>query len=40
MNIENGKTVRLNKIKGNLKLGKDVTIVAENNTILVDGSVT
>ncbi|MCK5045534.1 MAG: hypothetical protein KAS22_03075, partial [Candidatus Heimdallarchaeota archaeon] len=38
--IEKGQTVRLGKVKGNLKIGKDATLIADNGIIVVDGSIT
>ncbi|MHA1367719.1 MAG: hypothetical protein ACTSP5_15105 [Candidatus Heimdallarchaeota archaeon] len=38
--IERGQVVKLDRVEGNLKIGRDATLVAENGTIVVTGSIT
>ncbi|NHJ46454.1 MAG: hypothetical protein FK733_01580 [Asgard group archaeon] len=37
--IERGQTIELDKVNGNLKIGKDATIIAKNKSITVNGSI-
>ena len=37
--IEPGKEVKLDTVKGNLKVGDGATLVAANNTIIVTGNI-